>query len=276
MDRDRTARRPSMTQRRKAALVLAGVAAVIVAAGLLVPGAHRDTTPPPAEPVSATPAATTTTAPRQIVGSISRRTVLLVGDDTGRQIKLDSRAFQFFDDTQLSSGLARPDFFDWPHTLAALLPTLPDRATVVIAIGGNDAQSLVLPGGPPIPFGDPRWQSTYAALVGTVMDQVAASRHPLVWIGPIDSPDPAIAARLQVVRGAITAAAAGRPVVQLVDTWALFRGPANTYAAALDIDGVSTRVRSADGYHLNDAGTQRLSEAVRQAFVALLAPAANG
>jgi len=204
--------------------------------------------------------------------------VLLIGDDTGKEFQLDSRAFQFFDHTRVGSGLARPDSYDWPATLRTLLPTLPDRATVVVALGGNDAQTLTSTSrsAPAIDFGSSAWPSAYAARAGALMDTIVASGHPLIWIGPIDSPDPAFGARLHIVRQSLLAAVATRPAVQFVDTWALFRGPNDRYSPTLVVGGVPTRVRAADGYHLDTDGAARLTETVRQAFIAVLASSAAG
>ena len=44
-------------------------------------------------------------------------------------------------DYKVSSGLARPDFFDWPAHLATMLPAA-DPDIVVVTFGGNDAQGL--------------------------------------------------------------------------------------------------------------------------------------
>jgi len=64
--------------------------------------------------------------------------------------------------------------------------------------------------------------------------------------------------------------------VQFVDTWALFRGPNDRYSPTLVVGGVPTRVRAADGYHLDTDGAARLTETVRQAFIAVLASSAAG
>ena len=47
---------------------------------------------------------------------------------------------------KVSSGLARPDFFDWPAELAAKLPEV-DPDIVVATFGGNDSQGLAVEDG---------------------------------------------------------------------------------------------------------------------------------
>src|SRR5258708_5306394 len=44
-------------------------------------------------------------------------------------------------DYKVSSGLSRPDFFDWPARFAEQLPKV-NPGIVVLTFGGNDAQGL--------------------------------------------------------------------------------------------------------------------------------------
>ncbi len=68
----------------------------------------------------------------------------------------------------MSSGLARPDFFDWPAEIDAKLPEV-DPDIVVATFGGNDAQGLSVANGDFI-VGDPvaneaEWVAEYSASV---------------------------------------------------------------------------------------------------------------
>ena len=44
-------------------------------------------------------------------------------------------------DYKVSTGLARPDFFDWPARFAEEIPNV-NPGIVVVTFGGNDAQGL--------------------------------------------------------------------------------------------------------------------------------------
>ena len=79
-------------------------------------------------------------------------------------------------DYKVSSGLSRPDFFDWPTYFAQRIPAVnPD--IVVVTFGGNDAQGLRnldktwavqhSPGGT---GDDADWRAEYGKRVGAAMD----------------------------------------------------------------------------------------------------------
>jgi len=70
-------------------------------------------------------------------------------------------------DYKVSSGLSRPDFFDWPKYFAQQIPKVnPD--IVVVTFGGNDTQGLsTADGSNPSAWNDPvtkkdTWTPEYA------------------------------------------------------------------------------------------------------------------
>ncbi len=170
-------------------------------------------------------------------------------------------------DYTVSSGLARPDFFDWPAYLTTLLPSAaPD--IVVVALGGNDAQALtdvaknVIVGVPTgDEGGDVEWRAEYGARVGAVMDQLAADGRTVVWVGIPNAWDPDFTARLKVLDEVVRAEVAERPGVRFVDTWQRFSGIEGGYAEyRIDPrDGVGKDVRADDGFHLNTNGAEILA-----------------
>ncbi|MEZ5255459.1 MAG: MBOAT family O-acyltransferase [Ilumatobacteraceae bacterium] len=89
---------------------------------------------------------------------------------------------------KVSSGLTRPDFFDWPAQLQRDIPDY-DPDIVVVTFGGNDAQDLTIDGRS-YPVATQEWQDEYARRVGAVMDYLSADGRTLVWVG-IPTPSPA-------------------------------------------------------------------------------------
>src|SRR5690606_26183039 len=66
-------------------------------------------------------------------------------------------------DYKLSSGLARPDFYDWPARFRQEIPRV-DPDIVVVTFGGNDAQPI---GGNAVD--SDAWRQEYGRRVGEVM-----------------------------------------------------------------------------------------------------------
>ena len=181
-------------------------------------------------------------------------------------------------DYKVSSGLSRPDFFDWPTHMAEVLPSV-DPDIVVVTFGGNDAQAItdvsekVLVGVPTgEEGGDVEWRAEYGARVGAAMDLLAAEGRTLVWVGIPNAKDPDFTARLRVQDEVVRAEVAERPGVRYVDTWQRFSGIEGGYAEyRIDPrDGQGKDVRADDGFHLNVAGAEILAldiaEVVRAAL----------
>lgn len=181
-------------------------------------------------------------------------------------------------DYKVSSGLARPDFFDWPAHFAQVLPAV-DPDIVVVTLGGNDSQGLAIADGTFIaqsPTGDAaddaEWRAEYGRRAGAVMDQLLADGRTLVWVGIPNDDNDDVTVRLRVQDEVAKAEAAKRPGVVFVDTWSLFSGKEGGWAEyhVDPRDGQGKKVRASDGFHLNTVGAEilalEISGAVQQAL----------
>jgi hypothetical protein len=174
-------------------------------------------------------------------------------------------------DYKVSSGLARPDFFDWPAEIDAQLPTV-DPDIVVATFGGNDAQGLSVASGEFI-VGDPvtneaEWTAEYQARVGAVMDQLLADGRTVIWVGIPNDDNPDVTARMAIQDRAAKAAAAERPDVIFIDTWKRFSGRDGGWAEFVidPRDSQGKDVRADDGFHLNQNGAEILAIDIAQAI----------
>ena len=182
-------------------------------------------------------------------------------------------------DYKVSSGLARPDFFDWPAHLESVIPTAaPD--IVVITFGGNDGQGLSDTSGNFL-FGQPsgddgaddEWRAEYGRRVAEVMEFLAADGRTLIWVGIPNDDSPDVTARMRVQDEVAREQAAAHPGVVFIDTWKRFSGISGNWAEYVidPRDGQGKDVRADDGFHLNQAGAEILAldiaEAVRADLV---------
>jgi hypothetical protein len=174
-------------------------------------------------------------------------------------------------DYKVSSGLARPDFFDWPAEIDRKLPEVnPD--IVVATFGGNDAQGLAVANGEFV-VGDPvsneaEWTEEYQRRVGAVMDQLTEGGRTLIWVGIPNDDNPDVTARMAIQDQAAKAAAAERPEVIFIDTWKRFSGRDGGWAEFVidPRDGEGKDVRADDGFHLNTTGAEILAIDIAQAI----------
>lgn len=117
-----------------------------------------------------------------------------------------------------SSGLARPDFHDWPATAPELMEThQPD--IVIISLGTNDYQPLWVDGNW-VKQEDENWDKLYGERVDALLAAVAGKnkRRMIIWSGPYAFEGPNAEVRAPIVnrimreRVEAFAAAGGRAV----------------------------------------------------------------
>ena len=229
-----------------------------------------------AEPVAAPASTTTTTAAPVPVGVPTPSDPLelwIVGDsmvqffgDTMASMANATDVIDATSESKLSSGLSRPDFFDWPARLTELIAT-EDPDALVIMYGGNDAQGLVTSLGVAQPFSD-LWRTEYSSRVGAVMDLVTAnSDRQVIWVGQPIMRSGDFDAKMTELNTIYEAEAATRPQVTFVSTRALFQNQAGGYDRYLpDAAGQLIDVRLSDGVHLSTAGGRWLSELLLEAL----------
>jgi hypothetical protein len=179
-------------------------------------------------------------------------------------------------DYKVSSGLARPDFYNWPAHLRELLSTR-DPDIIVVTFGGNDAQGLTLEDGDVVeglPTQDPEaWTAEYVARVNEMLDiMFEDSDRVVIWVGIPNAREPEFTDRLRVQDQAVRQALEAHPEALFVDTWSIFDG-VNGGIAELVIDprdGAAKPVRQSDGFHLNEDGAAILAEKIADRIESVL------
>ena len=165
-------------------------------------------------------------------------------------------------DTHISTGLARPEVFNWPAYLKTIVTNDQPNA-VVLTFGANDDQTLTGDGGGES-FGSPAWQAEYRRRLGGLMDTVTgAASHPVLFF--VGIPPVRDTARFSndyaLINNLINSEAlarAGR--VYYVDTVSALGTATGGYSDGLpNPDGSVVQVRTADGIHFTRAGGDRIA-----------------
>lgn len=158
-------------------------------------------------------------------------------------------------DYKISSGLWRPDFFDWPAYIAVEMAAY-DPDVAVLMVGANDANQV-------------NNHALYAERVGRVMDLMYRDGRIVVWVGQPCVDDASFAGTLPEVNRIFREQAAARSWVVYVDAWALTSWSDGTCAQYLpDENGVEQKLRLDDGIHLTPAGGRRIALGVIAALFA--------
>jgi hypothetical protein len=167
-------------------------------------------------------------------------------------------------DFHVSTGLARPDYFNWPeHLVKNVLPA--DPKILVIMFGANDAQNMVDASGKAlVRFSEP-WMLEYRRRVAATMDLLKSpdNQRITVWCGPPPMGPGSKTRGMDQLNYIYWSEAQSRPWIQYFDTWPFFSDANYNFAANLpNADGVVRGVRQKDNVHLSTVGGDRLSWAV--------------
>lgn len=161
-----------------------------------------------------------------------------------------------------SSGLARPDFWDWAATARRLVAEH-DPDVVIVQLGSNDFQPVVVPLAlrtwRPIRRGKPEWAEIYGARIDELLAVLGGGDRErlIIWVGPYaywgDNAAEQGPVIDQLLRDRISTWVAKGGFARYVDvwreTWHERKGP--VMKRALPGTRAAVEIRSPDNVHLN-------------------------
>ena len=208
-------------------------------------------------------------------------TALLLGDSNvygalghALQRDLQENGTLVFREGRPGSGLARPDYFDWPTESRLLVETI-DPDVVIIMLGGNDIQRIRDSKGEfgsGIPWEDPaRWDKEYtrrleelvaALIVPGIVDAQGPRR--VYVLSPTNRRPTRNKERVSRVVELQRASLAERLGVTWVDAFSLTSASSGRFlGSGLDAHGQHASFRKPDGIHLTRAGAEDLATRLR-------------
>jgi hypothetical protein len=199
--------------------------------------------------------------------------VLVVGDSFATDIGYGlGRAFNLYVVSLnlqgvISSGLARPDFYNWPLKLRQDVHRL-NPEIVVVMIGGNDFHAVLLPNGHSIAFHSGAvWREAYRRKVLNFLREAMAREARVAWVGLPIMRDPNYSYDVRRLNSVYQEVANRVRGAVFIDSWHLFTNKDGKYAAFLkDASGDLQPVRTADNVHLSPQGNDRLAGYVMKVF----------
>ncbi|MFA5565364.1 MAG: DUF459 domain-containing protein [Acidimicrobiia bacterium] len=164
-------------------------------------------------------------------------------------------------DYRISTGLTRPDYFNWPAHLDTEMERL-DPEAVVIMFGANDAQGMEADGQVFERLSD-GWKDHYRRRVAGTMDLLKAPGRIVYWVGQPIMRDSAFSGRMAQLNEIYSSEAATRPWVKFIDSYSMFANESGNYEAYLTgLDGSVHDMRQGDGIHLSRPGGDLLARHV--------------
>ncbi len=155
-----------------------------------------------------------------------------------------------------SSGICRPDFYDWRDKVESVMRNdKPDA--VVLMIGANDIQS-VWQDGKWIAHSDPDWMRIYQKRVKDMTKAaIKGGARRVYWVGMPIMQKSQSNSYMKSVNKAAQQAVAGIPGAKFIDSWELFADDDGEFVPSL---------RLADGFHFSVEGQKLISKAVLKAI----------
>lgn len=200
--------------------------------------------------------------------------VLVVGDalagglgaGMSRMADADTR-FEIVNRFNESSGLARPEFYDWPSALSKML-AIRTYDAVVVLLGLNDRQDY-RDGVQRFAFRTPEWQRAYEAETDSLLDAAKAAGVKVFWISLPPLADTAFDADMQYVAGLQQARVAAKSG-NYIAVRPFFVGPDGKFTdRGPDDTGVDRKLRARDGVSFFKQGNNRFGQLVLGAIKAI-------
>ena len=162
---------------------------------------------------------------------------------------------------KVSSGLARPDFYDWDKNLSEMVEKY-RPTTLVIMIGTNDNKALKREDGKIISFGNANWAKEYTRRMKHLFD-IARKYNPqcrILWVGaPIMEPEK-LNTDVMRINHIIRTLCQRTPNCTYVDTWDALADEDGHFAQyARDLTGERVRLRADDGVHVTHFASKILA-----------------
>jgi hypothetical protein len=168
-------------------------------------------------------------------------------------------------ESRLSTGLARPDLYNWFKRIQEA-PVQLAANVVVFSFGADDAHDFMagVPAGKHVGrLGTPSWSAEYTRRVDGVTRELNAQGVHVVWLG-LPIPDGAgFKKSFPIVNGILEKVAAAHPTsATYVDTWHILDDAHGRYAPYLRVRGKVTLMRLPDGVHYTPAAGDLIAQQV--------------
>jgi len=217
--------------------------------------------------------------PMQEVASRPHK-VLLLGDSLiatsfGEHLesRLDSHPLiQCKRRAKTSSGLARPDFFDWMEEGQREVERHKPEVVVVI-LGGNDGQPLLeRQGKRGVSWGKPEWEPAYRRRVEDFLRVIAAPGRRVLWLALPPTGLPRFERKLELIRRVQREVIAGREDTVHFDTGPLFTDASGKPLREARVQGFRKprALKMEDGVHFTLAGGHYFANKVYPEVLELL------
>ena len=198
--------------------------------------------------------------------------IVVVGDSLAMGLStalgrvFDPSLVQFVDQARLSTGLARSDYFNWIRGMQQITDRFrPD--VVVVLIGVNDDQSIILPEGGIVPEGSEDWTEVYESRVDSFLAAATDKGGRVVWVGLPPLADELHNSLAQGFNESFHTEVGDYPSAYFFDTYERFSRNGEYAPFGRDANSNVAQLRGGDGVHFTTTGYDTLAREVASVMV---------
>jgi hypothetical protein len=194
------------------------------------------------------------------------KSIVIAGDSLGdglyigfyRLLRKDT-AFTVEKRSKVSTGLSRPDFYDWVAQAKTVVEeTKPDY--IIFVVGGNDVQALKN-GKKWVKYGTDEWNEIYKSRITSVMDTFENAGAKTFWVGMPVIRLPKLNRGVQYLNTIYKDYASKRNGITFISAFDLTADKDGKFQSHYkDAAGRKRQMRTNDGIHFTTAGYINLSE----------------
>lgn len=163
-----------------------------------------------------------------------------------------------------STGLSYPKFFNWPLTIKETLETHPEIKILVVFLGPNDPWDIPNPaGGAYLKFQSPQWETVYRSRIAEIIQTAQQHQVKVMWISPPNMRKDLLNQQM-IYLNHVIADEVHKQQAFLIDSREILGTSDNVYNDYLLENGVSSKMRSADGIHFSTEGQKNIAKSIEQ------------
>jgi hypothetical protein len=172
-----------------------------------------------------------------------------------------------------STGLAYPNFFDWPKTVDKAFEEYPEIGLVVVFLGANDPWDMPNPaGGLYLRFTNPDWGAVYRSRIQSILRAAADHQARTIWLEAPNMQRDKLNKGMHYLNTLYQSEAEKAQITYLPTNQTLGMQDQNFVAYADDAQGQKVRVRTNDGVHFTAQGQKLLAESVLRVITPWMTP----
>jgi hypothetical protein len=157
-----------------------------------------------------------------------------------------------------SSGLARPDYYNWQEKVEKVFSGK-NYDAVIILLGTNDAQTIVV-NKEHFPFDSPGWISVYKSRLRSLLLFLKEKTYRVYWIGLPPMRSSNFHHKMMLINGIIAEVCSEHDYVTFIPNLSLLGNEKELYTDYVTINGTLSKLRLTDGIHLTYTGGKLVAD----------------